>query len=66
MGGNLIETLRGFGAPSTAPFSACFTGFFVALIVGTFVIRFAMRWLENGSFTPFVIYCLMMGAVAAL
>ncbi len=66
MGGNLIEAVRGFQPPSTASFTACFTGFFVALVVGTCVIRFAMRWLENGSFTPFAIYCLIMGAMAAL
>ena len=61
-----MEAVRGFSAPAITPISLCFAGFFMALVVGITVIRFAMRWLENGSFTPFAIYCLMMGVVAAL
>lgn len=68
IGGNLLELkkLASHKELSTILNPECFIAFMSAFIVGTFVIRFAINWLEKGNFNPFAWYCLLLGSATSL
>jgi len=61
-GSGLYELVHSFGEPAGAyGYAETAVATVVAFGVGLAVIAFLMRWLEKGSFLPFVIYRLALG-----
>lgn len=65
MGSGLFEVLHGVKSADPGPYgwSGTIVATIVAFIVGWAVIAYLMRYLERGSFMPFVIYRVALGAV---
>ena len=66
LGGNLIEarSLWKQGQIGEVFNLECFIGFATAFFVGMLVIRFAIKWLEQGKLKLFAWYCLLVGLIA--
>ena len=65
-GGTCLEGLKMLGKTDSMAIAPCAVGGVVAFCVGFGVIRFAMKWLENGKFLPFALYCLILGLVVMM
>lgn len=68
LGGSFLEMLslwkkKELGQLFNLP---CLIGFFTSLLVGLLVIRFAIKWLEEGKLKIFAWYCFIMGIIASL
>lgn len=63
LGGNVIEIEKLWQKDQLSLFwnLSCWIGFFTSFIVGLFVVRFAMHWLEKGKLKTFGWYCLTLG-----
>ena len=63
LGGNLMEFRKLWkeGQMAQCINLPCFVGFLTSLVIGLFVIRFAIRWLEKGKMEIFAWYCLILG-----
>lgn len=64
-GSGLYELLHALTEPATGPYGLAETAIatIVAFVIGWTVIAYLMRYLKTGSFLPFVIYRVALGAV---
>lgn len=67
-GGNVLELAKAAAQHASMPISlsACAIGFGSSCIVGSIVVRFALRLLEKGNLKPFAWYCLAAGLGAII
>jgi undecaprenyl-diphosphatase len=67
-GGTLLEIAKTYSHSnlSSLNISNCLIGFTSALIMGTLVVKPALRFLEKGNFKPFAWYCLIAGIVITI
>jgi undecaprenyl-diphosphatase len=65
LGSGLFEVLHGLESADPGPYgwSGTIVATVVAFVVGWAVIAYLMRYLERGSFMPFVVYRVALGVV---
>lgn len=69
IGGNCLELLKIYLSHEPLDqisLPACTVGLLTALIVGLFVVRLALSYLEKGNAKPFAWYCLFLGGAVTL
>ncbi len=69
LGGNLIEFLKaaaGSEQKTTLPLTSLIAAFLAAFVIGFFVVKKAVHYLEKGNLKPFAWYALTLGAFVTL
>jgi undecaprenyl-diphosphatase len=65
LGGNLLEFTKAIHHPTEMPISflSLIIGFLTSFIIGLFLVKKAISWLERGNLLPCACYCLLLGAL---
>ncbi len=69
LGGNLLELLKAgkvAGSWEGIPWSSLLIAFITSLLIGLFLVRKALLWLEKGNIKPCAWYCLALGTFTTL
>jgi undecaprenyl-diphosphatase len=66
IGGNMLELLKASSSLDSVSISSLGIAFATSLLIGLFLVKKALGYLEKGNIRPFAWYCLSVGVLTTL